>query len=246
MTPALGPVPCDEHALLAMWERGLGLDAPAREAWLANHGGALAPAARLGEQRARLLRSLAPWCGRRLALKSRCPNCGEVLSFDIDPAALAETDHGADAELKLDTLGWEVRFRTLAPADIDAALAADGDDEAFVQALLARCVLDARHDGIDHAAASLPEPLVKRLAEQLEAADPLASIGFDVACPACAHAWQASFDAAGALWTCVQVAAERLLAEIDALAQRYGWSEQQILALAPTRRRAYLQLAGLI
>jgi len=31
--------------------------------------------------------------------------------------------------------------------------------------------------------------------------------------------------------------------DIDDLAQRYGWSEDQILALTPTRRQAYLQLA---
>lgn len=245
--PEAVPLPRDESALLALWERALALDASAREAWLANDGGVLAPAATLGEQRARLLRALVPWCGHRLALRSRCPRCGDAVAFDVDPAALAAGEAAAGEELELDESGWEVRFRPLAPADIDAALreSGDGDEPAFVQRLLARCVLAARRDGVEQPPLGLPAEVAQRLVERLEAADPLASVAFEVACPHCAHAWQAPFDAGSALWAHVQSAAGRLLAEIDALARRYGWSEQQILSLGPTRRRAYLQLAGL-
>jgi hypothetical protein len=245
--PQAVPLPGDERALLALWERALALDAPAREAWLANEGGALEPAATLGEQRARLLRSLAPWCDRRLTLRSRCPRCGEAVAFEVDPAALAASAAPAGDEFEFDEQGWQVRFGPLAPADIDAVLRAVGesDEAAFVQALLARSVRSARRRGADQPAAGLPVEIAERLVERLEALDPLASIAFEVACPQCDHAWQAPFDAGSALWMHVQSAAERLLTDIDALARRYGWSEQQILSLGPTRRRAYLQLAGL-
>ena len=246
MTEA-GSLPRDERALLALWERALALDAPAREAWLANDGGTLEPAATLGEQRARLLRALVSWCGHRLALRSRCPRCGDAVAFDVDPAALATSEAADSEELEFDEDGWQVRFRPLAPADVEAALraAGEGDEPAFVQRLLACSVLAARRDGVEQPPLSLPATVAERLVQRLEAADPLASIAFEVACPQCAHAWQASFDAGSTLWVHVQSAAERLLAEIDALARRYGWSEQQILSLGPTRRRAYLQLAGL-
>lgn len=242
----------DGAALLALWEQALPLDAPARETWLARAGDTPAPAATLGAQRARLLHALGAWCGRQLPLTSRCPRCGEVLAFEVDPVAIAGAAGAQVAEdtpppFELHAQGWQLRLRALAPADLAAALAqADADDEeAFVRALLARCLIEARHRGDAQAADALPAALLPQVAAALEAADPLASIAFDVACPACGHAWTAPFDAAQALWSCVQTAAERLLVEIDALAQRYGWSERQILALTPTRRRAYLQLAGL-
>jgi hypothetical protein len=46
------------------------------------------------------------------------------------------------------------------------------------------------------------------------------------------------------LWMRLQLAAERLLLDVDALARAYGWSEAQVLALPPLRRAAYLQMVG--
>jgi hypothetical protein len=37
--------------------------------------------------------------------------------------------------------------------------------------------------------------------------------------------------------------AERLLLDIDTLARNYGWSESEVIALSPTRRAAYVQMA---
>ena len=75
------------------------------------------------------------------------------------------------------------------------------------------------------------------------ALDPAAALSFAVDCPACACQWDAAFDPARSLWSFVQSRAEQTLLDVDALARRYGWNEAEVLALSPTRRRAYLQLA---
>jgi hypothetical protein len=67
-------------------------------------------------------------------------------------------------------------------------------------------------------------------------------VSFDLACPACGHAWHSTFDVGEALWAEVQRAAEQSLLEVDALARAYGWTEAEVMALSPVRRAAYLQL----
>ena len=236
----------DEPALLSLWERALPLPDAAREALLA-HDALAAPAATVGAQRLRLIERLRERIGARLALKSRCPACGDDAAFAVDIAALLDalpSGSDAPAEHALDHEGWQLRFRLPAPHEIEAANhGPDADADAFVQRLLKRCVIDAREQGTPRTVGTLPEPLLAALSQRMDALDPAAHIGFELDCPACAHHWTAPFDPGRALWSLLQGDAERLLLDIDDLAQRYGWSEDQILALTPTRRRAYLQLA---
>jgi hypothetical protein len=78
----------------------------------------------------------------------------------------------------------------------------------------------------------------------MEALEPGAAVTFDLTCPECGAQWSAPMDCGDVLWSELQVRAERLLLDVDALARAYGWSESQVLALSPTRRAAYLQLIG--
>lgn len=238
------PAAFDDHALLALWEQALPLGGAAREALLAAAcGGAAGP---LGVQRRQLLAALRPWLGERAALHGRCPACGEAIGFELALSPLLQALQGdaAAGEQRLELDGWRLHFRLPALQDL-AALDDGGEDvEAFVRGLLRRCVLAAEAGGRACAADALPAPVADALSRRMEALDPAATLAFDLACPACAHAWSAPFDAAQALWACLQAAAERTLLEVDALAARYGWSEPQVLALSPARRRAYLQLAG--
>ncbi len=50
----------------------------------------------------------------------------------------------------------------------------------------------------------------------------------------------ADFDIASYLWNGIEQRARRLLDDIHALAQAYGWSETDILALDETRRATYV------
>lgn len=229
----------DGHALLSLWEQALPLGTLEREALLARGGAALAPPT-VGAQRLRLLERLGAELGHRAALRSRCPACGEEASFEVDLRALAGRLSADDGGLHTLMHGsWRVAFRLPAPADLIEAARADD----FVPHLLARCVEQASDDGAPRPVDALPPDLLAALSDAMDALDPAACVAFDVVCPACGNAWSAPFDAAAALWSRLQGDAERLLVDIDTLAQRHGWTEGEILALSPARRRAYLQLA---
>lgn len=237
-----------ESALLALWERALVLAPAARERELARSFAPGAGPATLGAQRGLLLEALALDLrahGERLVLTSRCPHCGEAVEFTADAQAMAATQPAAVAAHVAELAGedWRLRCRPPTPDDFVAA-AAHADADAFAAELLARCVPEAQWGGTAVAAQALPASAIERVEQHLQAVDPLARIGFELACPACAGTWTAPFDVAAALWSRVQRAAEQLLAEIDLLARRYGWREADVLALSPLRRRAYLQLAA--
>jgi hypothetical protein len=204
-------------------------------------------ASTLGAQRRRLLGLLAQQGGAVLNLRCHCPACGEAAAVDVSPAALLQAlpDDDDEPEHRLVDGPWHVQFRLPAPADLHA-LADEADVERFVHRLLQRCLITARHDGsaVDLSdPAALPPAVCSRLAERMEALDAAATLTLDVCCPACTQAWPALFDPGLAWWTLLQSRAEQSLLDVDTLARRYGWSEDQILALEPVRRQAYLQLA---
>ncbi len=234
------PIAADPRALLDLWETALPLNAPAREALLAAEPGV--EATTLGAQRRRLLQALQTHVGDVATLRCRCPACAAQVSFDVSLSALLDALPAADVggEHRLEEGAWQVRFRLPAPDDL-LALNDEADEQPFAAALLRRCLIDARHDG--RPSEELPAALCDRLSARMEALDPAASLAFDVTCTECAHGWSAPFDPACALMAHVHDEAEALLLDIDALAQRYGWSEDQILALPQLRRQAYLQLA---
>jgi hypothetical protein len=60
-------------------------------------------------------------------------------------------------------------------------------------------------------------------------------------CAACGAGWQAPFSVQGFLCQALGEWAGLLLDDVHELAAGYGWSEPEILALGPERRRGYLQ-----
>ncbi|MBP8536574.1 hypothetical protein [Streptomyces sp. MK37H] len=117
------------------------------------------------------------------------------------------------------------------------------------RALLARCIVSVHRSGrpvpADRLpAAELPEPVQRRLAEAAERADPAADVTLNVACPECGEATRAELDIASYLWAELDHWARDLLLDVHLLATAYGWSEPQILALSPLRRRYYLELCA--
>ncbi|MCG0290840.1 hypothetical protein, partial [Streptomyces sp. PSAA01] len=139
----------------------------------------------------------------------------------------------------------------------EAFAAADGGDaaDAFTaaararRALLARCLVSVHRAGQPVPAdrlpvAELPEPVQRKLAEAAERADPAADVTLNVACPECGEATRAELDIASYLWAELDHWARDLLLDVHLLATAYGWSEPQILALSPLRRRYYLELCA--
>ncbi|MDF3150290.1 hypothetical protein PBV88_56420, partial [Streptomyces sp. T21Q-yed] len=84
----------------------------------------------------------------------------------------------------------------------------------------------------------------RRIAEAVEAADPGADVTLNIACAECGEATRAELDIASYLWTELDAWARDLLLDVHLLATSYGWSEPEILALSPLRRRYYLELCA--
>ncbi|WP_246619212.1 hypothetical protein [Streptomyces javensis] len=144
-----------------------------------------------------------------------------------------------------------------ADSDVDAASESYGGEAEREptaaararRALIARCIVSVHRSGrpvpADRLpAAELPEPVQRRLAEAAERADPAADVTLNVACPECGEATRAELDIASYLWAELDHWARDLLLDVHLLATAYGWSEPQILALSPLRRRYYLELCA--
>ncbi len=236
----------NDAELLALWEQALPLAPPARDRVLGRAAGA-APNATLGQCNHALLRLRERWFGRRLALRVVCPRCADELDFEVDSARIGLTSEAADAAAgtpqQIEHGSLRLHFRAPRADDLEALAdnaQANASAEAFARALFERCVI-----GVDGAAegAVLSADMQTAVAQQIDAIDPQASLDFALDCPACGHAFNAPLDLAALLWSELRHRAEQLLADVAALAHAYGWREADVLALTPTRRAAYLQLA---
>lgn len=152
----------------------------------------------------------------------------------------AGTDPSAGSVVRVRQDGWDVEFRLPGFADLTAAARAADPRTA----LLARCLVSAVRDGAAVGAGDLPVPVQRRIAEAVEAADPGADVTLNIACPECGAATRAELDIASYLWTELDTWARDLLLDVHLLATSYGWSEPEILALSPLRRRYYLELCA--
>jgi hypothetical protein len=178
--------------------------------------------------------------GRTLACTAECPNCGERCEWDCAVEALRFDEVARLEPFEWSFGPWKGRLRAINAADLAAVSVNSGN---AVHALLERC-LSELHRGDDKAnVEDLTVDAVANLSSTLAAADPQAA-AIDVTCPACAHAWDADFDAGAFFWTELDAWAQKLLFEVHELATRYGWSEREVLALSASRRSRYLAMAN--
>ena len=234
--------------LLTAWERGVRQPAAARALLLlvlACPEMSPQALARLstGERNSRLL-TLREWLfGRTLACLVSCPACGERLEIELQVADLRVASPGDATALQVEWEDYHIRFRVPNSEDALAVLSCPDESDRRYQ-LICRCVIDARHGEQSIGADTLPATIADIIAQRMAEADPQADLQLAMHCPACRHAWSASFDIAVYLWTEVDVWAHRMLREVHALASVYGWSEGEILDLSAARRQAYLDLIG--
>ncbi|WP_269936626.1 hypothetical protein [Arthrobacter sp. HY1533] len=231
--------------LLEVWGNGLGQD-PVRRALVLLS--AAVPDTEpdvladwpLGRRDSELLAFRASLFGPGLEAIAQCPGCGmEVeLAFTVGELAGTPQDrHAAPLTVHLD--GYEATLRPVTSRDL---LAMDpGNTEA---ALTARCITTVTEAGAPVEPGTLPPDVLATLGEELGRADPAAATELNVQCPGCGHGWLAPFHIASYLWNELHHWARRLLIDVHTLARAYGWSEQDILALPPLRRQAYLELVG--
>lgn len=233
----------DEETLLAIWEQGLAYAPSVRaEAILRQLHAAESPTT-LGVGNRRLIDLHARLFGDEVELVSHCPACNAAVQFGGRCSAWTGVQH--DEPLaptgQLEIGPYAIAFRLPSSADVAWA---SGTDDDFARTLIDRCILSVTRDGVTVEAADLPDAVLDAVSRRMEALDPLALVTFALDCPECATRWKAPLDIGQLVWTKVQAAAERLLLDVDALARTYGWTERDVLALTPSRRAAYLQLAG--
>lgn len=193
----------------------------------------------LGRRDARLLALRLATFGDTLNSRDACPTCSEPVEFEISCSALHTPDVQA-SERTLNAAGYQLRLRPLTSFDVAAAAGAV-DVEAARRILLQRCISEARRNDAIVDVDELPDAVGAEIAQAALLADPQAELLFDLACPACAHQWQATLDIAHILWREVDARAQRLLMDVHLLASAYGWRESDILGMTAARRNAYLQ-----
>jgi hypothetical protein len=236
----------DAEALLACWEQGNGRDPVDRAVVLWRLAEPERPpeelaAAPVGRRDAALLRLRIETFGPLAECFLRCPACDDPLEFPLDlRALLVEAPDNGRGPWTVEAEGFQVRFRLPGSRDLQAA----GDDPEPERALLRRCVLSAGNEQGPVAVDRLPAAVTRAVEAEMGRLDPQADLTLDLGCGACGHRWASAFDIAAFLWRELDVAAGRLLWEVDALARAYGWSEHEILRLGPGRRRRYLELVG--
>jgi len=182
---------------------------------------------------------------RRLTLGDRfqavlvCPACGAKADVDFTTGDVPVERHPQTSARLMLEFGKPharcVQFRLPSGADQEAVLGMPVDEAA--EALLDRCVLD---DGGHSLSAREREAVI----EEMERLAPKVELELDVKCPECGHAFLVPFDTTLFFFREMRLSGRQLLGEVHLLALYYHWSEDQILGLQRSRRRAYLELLG--
>lgn len=241
--------------LLATWEAGLGEDGFGRALLLHRAarpelGGDSEALLSLsvGTREADLFALRRTLFGDHMQVRLDCSACGADMEFDLDAGEFARSLSPPDGDgepARLTEDGWEVEFRAPTVADaMAAARRAAGGPAGARDALLARCVVSVVRDGRPVSVDALPAPVRRRVADAAQELDPAADVALNVNCPDCAATTRAELDLASYLWTELDAWARDVLLDVHLLASAYGWSEPQILALSPLRRRYYLELCA--
>jgi hypothetical protein len=195
-----------------------------------------------GHRDAGLLDVYAATFGDHIAGLVACPECGEQLEIALRPDDIRSPYGTAEEEFDLGDAesGYRVVFRLPASADLRASAVHESEGVAR-RALLERCIVRAEQAGAAVLAGDLPESLIVRVGEAMAEHDAQSDVRLDLACPACAHTWQARFDIGDFVWREVVARVRRLITDVHTLALAYGWREADILALSDARRNMYLE-----
>jgi hypothetical protein len=226
--------------LLATWESGLAAGPVHRALLLHSLVGDASAEAAIGSRDRQLFALRRTLFGERLNARMSCPGCATEQEFDFDVANVLRTESHADSPLWVDAGEWRVLLRLPTSGDL---LAAADDPEEARNVLLSRCVLAVERHGqpVD---AGLPAEVQYRVAAAAAEADPAADVLVTMACVECGQRNTMTVDIVSYLWAELDTWARSLLLDVHVLASAYGWTEPDVLALSPARRRYYLELAG--
>lgn len=171
----------------------------------------------------------------------KCPHCDGRMDVSLTVSDLLLPPYeAAESWRQVNCDGFALALRAPTGADQAAvAVVVDVDLDGAAELLLRRCM------GQVPEGFALTPGRVEALSGVLQEMDPQADLLLDFVCPECGRPGQGALSAADFLMRKVSARQEALLREIHQLALHYHWSEAEILAVEPTRRKAYLKLLGL-
>lgn len=200
------------------------------------------PRLALAERDRRLLEHRRATFGDAMSCLADCARCGMTQEFELSAGALIAGLEPPQPEEVIEVDGWRIRLRALQSADL-AAAAHEQTVERAATVLVAQAVAEA-HAPDGEPADQIPDLLWLKLEARVAEREAAAEILLDLTCPECGAAQTSGFDIGAHFWAEVDADARRLLGEVAALAERFGWSEEALLAMPPSRRRAYLELVS--
>lgn len=160
----------------------------------------------------------------------RCSNdsCAEPMDLPLRLGAFMRREDPAHVTC---TFGDEERVEVALPTGTDQmAWLREGSNEAGA---MLRRLLPTDAD-------AMPPERLGAVEDSLAEADPLTVLDIETRCPACDAESHLALDLEHVCLTLLAAEQPGLLDDIHSLALAYHWSEAEILAVAPERRREYL------
>lgn len=180
--------------------------------------------------------------GRVLLGLVSCPECSERLELDFEVDDLrSRSGSRSESEISISHSGYDLKISPVNTYDLQSIVRLKDVSRARDE-LRRRCILKIQYQGKDIAFEQLPETVIEAVEERLEELDPQADVRLALSCPSCSHRWEAPFDIVSFFWSEIDSWARHILRDVHVLAEKYGWSESDILSLSPTRRRIYLEM----
>ncbi len=158
--------------------------------------------------------------GTQMMAKVQCSGCGEWAALHLGDGFELPQKVSEDVSVLFDGKDWALRL----PRQGDLGR------QGFSPSVL-------------NTKAPWDDPAFARVAEAaIDAADPAIDVVFDVTCAECGSVTESALDVVGMVWADVEAAAQRAFSDVALLAQNFGWTEEQTLALSPRRRARYLEM----
>jgi hypothetical protein len=203
----------------------------------------------VGDREALMLQLRQLTLGDRMPCVVNCPACGQALDLplratDLLVPSYAETGPTYEFSPSGEGESYRVRFRLATGADQEAvAETARTDVAAAATALLQRCLVEVRRNGgADLAIEACPKELGSCISARIGELDAQAELSLNLRCPECEQSFSAMLDAAACFRRELSFRGRDWCREVHFLAYYYHWSEQDILAMSPNRRRRYVEV----
>ncbi|WP_156830520.1 T4 family baseplate hub assembly chaperone [Methylobacter marinus] len=201
----------------------------------------------LGGLNARLLQLRTQLFGPTLNCLASCPACNAPIetAFGIEGLLNHATEPISEENFIHSFTHDDCTIDFRLPTAVDLLAIVDKSGIKAERELVERLIDKSVRNGESIPLHDLPEEALEALERQITEMDPLAHIELNLTCPDCGSDWLEVLHVIDFLWLEIGNLAKRILFEIARLASAFGWSEREILALTPERRRSYLELLEL-